>query len=81
MNCALPSRFEQWCKSWGDWGARSGPLDVETKSVARGICDAVVIASSHFEKPYVPLVPGVPDWLRKHPGPCSHSLTYRNPSS
>lgn len=41
--------------------------------------DAVVVASGHFNVPYVPHVPGIEEWITAHPGSISHSKFYRRP--
>lgn len=41
--------------------------------------DAVVIASGHFDVPYVPTVPGIEAWHKAYPGRIIHSKFYRKP--
>ncbi|KAH3670413.1 hypothetical protein OGAPHI_000928 [Ogataea philodendri] len=41
--------------------------------------DAVLVASGHYELPYVPEKPGLADWALKFPGSVSHSKNYRHP--
>jgi cation diffusion facilitator CzcD-associated flavoprotein CzcO len=41
--------------------------------------DAVLVASGHFDVPYVPSVPGIEAWNEAHPGRIWHSKFHRNP--
>ncbi|KAK5114072.1 hypothetical protein LTR85_010378 [Meristemomyces frigidus] len=41
--------------------------------------DAVVVASGHFNVPYIPQVPGIEDWSQAYSGSISHSKFYRKP--
>ena len=43
--------------------------------------DAVVVASGHFNVPYVPSVPGIETWNHAYPGRVSHSMFYRRPGN
>lgn len=43
------------------------------------VFDAVLIASGHFDVPFVPAVTGMENWHRAHPGCMTHSKFYRNP--
>ncbi|OAA56635.1 iron transport multicopper oxidase fet3 precursor [Niveomyces insectorum RCEF 264] len=43
--------------------------------------DAVVLANGHYAVPYVPSVPGLPEYLAKYPGRVVHSKTYRTPKT
>ncbi|KAI7369575.1 putative flavin dependent monooxygenase [Hortaea werneckii] len=60
---------------------------VKTQAVSRDVrgyqdeqvFDAVVVASGHFNVPYIPEVPGIEAWSRAHPGRITHSKLYRKP--
>lgn len=39
--------------------------------------DAVIVASGHYDVPYIPDVPGIASWHAAHPGRISHSKFYR----
>ncbi|KAK4956059.1 monooxygenase [Elasticomyces elasticus] len=60
---------------------------VRTKSVAADdygndeeqVYDAVVVASGHFNVPYVPNINGIKAWNEKYPGVILHSKFYRRP--
>ena len=41
--------------------------------------DAVVVASGHFNVPYIPSVPGIRTWYEAYPDSISHSMFYRRP--
>lgn len=41
--------------------------------------DAIIVANGHFITPFVPDVPGIREWNKKHPGLISHSKYYRRP--
>jgi len=61
--------------------------EVKTQEVTRDGCgavedevfDAVVVASGHFNIPYIPQVPGIANWSAAYPGTISHSKFYRKP--
>ncbi|RLV82719.1 Thiol-specific monooxygenase [Meyerozyma sp. JA9] len=40
--------------------------------------DAVVVASGHFDKPYIPQTPGILDWVNVHPGEVTHAKYYND---
>lgn len=63
---------------------RQWALDLKyltTNNIAREVFDAILVASSHFDKPKMPRIAGLVDWQRTYPGTVSHSLTYRNASA
>ncbi|KAL9094388.1 MAG: hypothetical protein Q9165_003238 [Trypethelium subeluteriae] len=41
--------------------------------------DAVLVASGHFNVPYVPAIDGLEEWHKRHPESLSHSKFYRRP--
>ncbi|KAG7752927.1 hypothetical protein KL911_003032 [Ogataea haglerorum] len=41
--------------------------------------DAVLVASGHYELPYVPEKKGLAEWTAKYPGSVSHSKHFRHP--
>jgi len=62
---------------------------VKTQTVKNGMqsdpheehFDAVVVASGHFDIPYIPSVPGIEQWSQAYPGVVSHSKFYRKPEN
>lgn len=61
-----------------------GKWRVLTKKVATGkveaaVYDAVVVASGHYDDPYIPNVPGLAQWSATYPGAVTHSKYYRRP--
>lgn len=42
--------------------------------------DAVVVASGHYNVPWIPEIPGLVDFEQKYPGTILHSKHYRDPS-
>ena len=59
------------------WSVRS--LNLVTGSEMEEVFDAVVVASGHYDLPFVPSVPGMHDWEEKYPGSISHAKTFRAP--
>lgn len=43
------------------------------------IFDAVIVASGHYDSPYVPDLPGIREWFAAYPNSISHSKFYRKP--
>ncbi|KAI5288904.1 hypothetical protein KEM55_008952, partial [Ascosphaera atra] len=43
--------------------------------------DAVVVASGHFNVPYIPSIPGIAAWNKAYPGVISHAKQYDSPDS
>ncbi|KAF2771661.1 FAD/NAD(P)-binding domain-containing protein [Teratosphaeria nubilosa] len=41
--------------------------------------DAVVLANGHYTVPFIPAVPGLPEYLERFPGKVFHSKSYREP--
>ncbi|GAB1213690.1 hypothetical protein ATERTT37_002840 [Aspergillus terreus] len=41
--------------------------------------DALVVASGHFNVPYVPAIPGLKEFAQKYPGSVEHTKQYRGP--
>ncbi|KAI8651197.1 hypothetical protein NCS55_01363300 [Fusarium keratoplasticum] len=56
-------------------------LDLRTDQVSRIEFDAVVVASGHFNDPYVPSIPGLVEFDQAHPGALLHSKFYRRPDT
>ncbi|OLN81969.1 Thiol-specific monooxygenase 6 [Colletotrichum chlorophyti] len=59
--------------------------DVETRDLrkdktSKAQFDAVLVASGHYNDPFIPDIPGLADFDKAHPGTISHSKFYRNPS-
>ena len=64
-------------------GAKTCTWEVETKHLRSdqtntSIYDAVVVASGHYNVPYVPDIKGISEWNQAYPGLISHSKFYRN---
>jgi cation diffusion facilitator CzcD-associated flavoprotein CzcO len=53
--------------------------DLQTGMDTIGTYDAVVVASGHFNVPYVPDITGIKDWDAFYPGAISHSKFYDSP--
>ncbi|KAF2857271.1 FAD/NAD(P)-binding domain-containing protein [Piedraia hortae CBS 480.64] len=62
-----------------------GRWSVTTRHSAEGVqtqCfDAVVVASGHFNVPYIPPVPGLKEWTAAYPNAVLHSKSYRRPET
>lgn len=43
--------------------------------------DAIVVASGHYNVPYVPAIEGIESWNQAHPGLISHSKFYDSPEA
>ncbi|KAM5360999.1 hypothetical protein ACJZ2D_013389 [Fusarium nematophilum] len=56
-------------------------LDLLTNQVSRTEFDAVVVASGHFNDPYVPNTPGLVEFDQANPGAVLHSKFYRHPDA
>lgn len=56
-------------------------LDLRTNQVSRTEFDAVVVASGHFNDPYVPNIPGLVEFDQALPGAVLHSKFYRRPDT
>ncbi|KAJ5947592.1 hypothetical protein N7466_000607 [Penicillium verhagenii] len=52
---------------------------LQTGTEATYIYDAVVVASGHFNVPYVPDIPGIEVWDKAYAGAVSHSKLYDSP--
>ena len=53
--------------------------NILTSIIEESTYDAVVIASGHYNVPYIPDIPGVQAWDRIYPGSVTHSKFYRSP--
>jgi cation diffusion facilitator CzcD-associated flavoprotein CzcO len=53
---------------------------IKTGEVSVSIFDAVIVASGHYNDPYVPDIPGIREWNTTYPGSISHSKFYRKPN-
>ncbi|KAG9037815.1 hypothetical protein FRB95_004102 [Tulasnella sp. JGI-2019a] len=42
-------------------------------------CDFLIVANGHYNRPYIPDIPGLKEWMASGPG-VSHSAWYREPS-
>lgn len=61
------------------WSVRS--MSMETRKEAEEIFDAVVVASGHYDDPFIPNISGISAWNTAFPGSVSHSKYYRRPSA
>ncbi|KAK2054495.1 thiol-specific monooxygenase [Colletotrichum caudatum] len=52
--------------------------DLGTDETAKTQFDAVLVASGHYNDPFIPDIPGLADFDKAHPGSVSHSKFYRN---
>jgi cation diffusion facilitator CzcD-associated flavoprotein CzcO len=41
--------------------------------------DAIVVASGHYNVPYIPHIEGLAEWAEKYPGSVEHSKSFRGP--
>ncbi len=61
----------------GSWLVTS--QDLGSGRVTNVRYDAVVVASGHYNVPYVPDIKGIAAWNKQYPGVMSHSKFYRKP--
>lgn len=54
--------------------------DLKTNETTKSQFDAVMVASGHYNDPFIPEIPGLANFDKAHPGTISHSKFYRNPS-
>ncbi|WYZ43452.1 hypothetical protein EsH8_VI_001151 [Colletotrichum jinshuiense] len=54
--------------------------DLKTDETSKAQFDAVLVASGHYNDPFIPDIPGLADFDKALPGTISHSKFYRNPS-
>jgi hypothetical protein len=55
-------------------------LDLKTKVTRKSGFDAVMVASGHYNDPFIPDIPGLAEFSTTNPGSISHSKFYRSPS-
>ncbi|KAF7166777.1 hypothetical protein CNMCM5623_000284 [Aspergillus felis] len=53
--------------------------NLRTGAKQTGTYDAVVVASGHFDVPYLPNIKGIEQWNKKYPGVVSHSKYFDSP--
>ncbi|KAM0335106.1 hypothetical protein ACHAQA_000141 [Verticillium albo-atrum] len=53
-------------------------LDLKTNTTERSEFDAVMVASGHYNDPFIPDIKGLAEYNQAHPGAISHSKFYRN---
>ncbi|KAF3352519.1 hypothetical protein VdG1_08970 [Verticillium dahliae VDG1] len=53
-------------------------LDLKTEEMKRSEFDAVMVASGHYNDPFIPDIKGLAEYNAAHPGAISHSKFYRN---
>jgi cation diffusion facilitator CzcD-associated flavoprotein CzcO len=63
----------------GGWDLKV--LDLKTKAVSQTRFDALVIASGHYNDPFIPDIPGLKEFNTSHPTVVSHSKFYKSPAS
>ncbi|KAJ0148475.1 Thiol-specific monooxygenase [Colletotrichum tanaceti] len=60
----------------GGWEVETRDLGTDETTKAR--FDAVLVASGHYNDPFIPDIPGLADFDKAHPGSITHSKFYRN---
>ncbi|CAH0050835.1 unnamed protein product [Clonostachys solani] len=55
-------------------------VDLKTRTQQKTRFDAVLVASGHYNDPYIPDIPGLAEFDKAYPGAISHSKFYRNPN-
>ena len=55
-------------------------LDLKANKVIKDEYDAVVVASGHYNDPFIPDIDGLVEFDKKYPGAISHSKFYRRPN-
>lgn len=55
-------------------------LDLKANKVIKDEYDAVVVASGHYNDPFIPDIPGLVEFDKAYPGAISHSKFYRRPN-
>ncbi|KAK6438810.1 monooxygenase [Oleoguttula sp. CCFEE 5521] len=62
------------------WHIDTQPIEsAHHQDVDHHVFDAVIVASGHFDDPYMPNVPGMKEWMQRYPGSILHSKYYRTP--
>ncbi|KAM0815717.1 putative Thiol-specific monooxygenase [Seiridium cardinale] len=56
-----------------------GLLDLKTKEARTAIYDAIMVASGHYNDPFIPDIPGLAKFHKRYPGYVSHSKFCRRP--
>lgn len=54
-------------------------LDLVSKTPSTEDYDAVVVASGHYNIPFIPDRPGLQEWAKQYPGVVTHAKLYRRP--
>ncbi|KAF6812586.1 putative flavin dependent monooxygenase [Colletotrichum musicola] len=54
--------------------------DLKTGETSKAPFDAVMVASGHYNDPFIPDIRGLAEFDKAHPGSISHSKFYRNPA-
>lgn len=62
-------------------GWRVKVLDLNTRTTTTTHFDAIVVASGHYNDPFVPSIPGLEEFNKDYPTAISHSKFYKSPSS
>ena len=62
----------------GTW--RVATKNIKDETTKEDIYDAVVVASGHYDDPFIPDIPGLSQWSATYPGSVTHSKFYRRPS-
>ncbi|KAJ9150694.1 Thiol-specific monooxygenase [Pleurostoma richardsiae] len=55
-------------------------LDLKTNATRKSLFDAVMVASGHYNDPFIPDIPGLAEFNKAYPGAISHSKFYRRPA-
>ena len=56
----------------------TGTWTLTTEDGTKFDFDAVILASGHFDKPYIPQTPGILAWTKVHPGEVTHAKYYND---
>lgn len=56
-------------------------LDLTTNDTDTSLFDAILVASGHYNDPFIPGIPGLAEFEQAYPGSVSHSKFYKNPSA
>lgn len=52
---------------------------LKSQSQSTGSYDAVVVASGHYNIPFIPQTKGINEWSKQYPGNITHSKFFRRP--
>ena len=61
----------------GTWTVKT--VQLVSQQQTEDLYDAILVATGHYEVPFVPDIKGVEDWEKQHPRSIMHSKYYQNP--